>query len=185
MKERVRRMAAALAGDAGVPVTDAAWAAAFDRLGADGYFAREPDFPRAMAAYRAALAATPDTPPPPGFEPALSYRDRYEAWRRACPRPGVTEGLAWVAELFLRIQDSTPTVSEPAFAALAGWVRANEARLRGLADADGLVHLGDGTGAVLAEVLAAVGRGPQRPGAGAAAEMIRRLQARYGGEGAG
>ncbi len=69
LRARLERLAVALQGDVGLPVTDAAWAAVFERFGATGWFAGEPDFQRALAAYRAAIVANPETFPPPGFEP--------------------------------------------------------------------------------------------------------------------
>ncbi len=90
------------------------------------------------------------------------------------------EGRAWLAELFLRVYDGVPTVSEAEFEELTGWMRANEQRFTAMVDPDGLVDLGDGIGAVLAELLLRLTRGSRWSGAGEAGEMIRQLKARYG-----
>jgi len=66
------------------------------------------------------------------------------------------------------------------FEELASWVQENQERLRKLADHDGLVHLGDGTGAQI-PILRELQMGPQVPGAGAVAVIMRQLKARYGG----
>jgi hypothetical protein len=177
MTRRVSRARAGLSA----PASDAAWAAALAAVAADPRLAREPDFPRAVDALRAAAAADPLAAPPGWFEPALDPVDRFFAWCGTNPRPAVDAARAWAAELLLRAVDGTPLVTAAEFAELAAWVRGNEERLRGRADADGVVPLGDGSGAVLDEVLARFGRGPRWPGAGEAAEMARRLRARSGG----
>jgi len=180
---RLGRVAAAVHAGLAAPASDAAWVAALEAAGADPRAAREPDYARAVAALRAAVAADPLGPPPGWFEPGRSPPDRFVAWCRSRPRPGVEAARAWATELLLRALDGTPPVTNAEFEHLAAWMRANETRLRGLAGADGLVPLGDGSGAVLDGVLAALGCGPQWPGAGEVAEMVRRLRARYGGGG--
>lgn len=177
---RLGRVAAAVAAGLAEPASDAAWVAALEAVAADGRYAFGPDFPRAVAALRAAVGADPLGPPPAWFEPDGDPPGRFVAWCRVRPRAGVEAARAWTAELVLRAVDGTPPVTAAEFDELAAWVRASEARLRGRADTDGLVPVGDGSGAVLDEVLARFDRGPRWPGAGEAAEMVRRLRAWYG-----
>jgi len=180
---RLGRVAAAVHAGLTAPASDAAWVAALEAAAAEGRYPFGPDYARAVAALRAAAAADPLGPPPGWFEPGRSPPDRFMAWCRSRPRPGVEATRAWAAELLLRALGGTPPVTDAEFERLAAWVRANEMRLRTLADTDGLVPLGDGSGAVLDGVLAALGRGPRWPGAGEVAEIMRRLRARYGGGG--
>jgi hypothetical protein len=61
-----------------VGLSDPEWLAAFDRAAAEGFFAREPEFPAAIAAYRAAVAAAeriaPEVDPPRDFRPTHPRR---------------------------------------------------------------------------------------------------------------
>ena len=180
-RARVGRVAAAVAAGLSAPASDAAWVAAFAAAAGDPRIAREPDFPRAVDALRAAVAADPLGPPPGWFEPARDPVERFFAWCGANPRPAVDAARAWAAELLLPAVDGIPPVTAAEFAELAAWVRENEDRQRARAAVDGLVPVGDGSGAVLDEVLARFDRGPRWPGAGEAAEVARRLRARHGG----
>ena len=115
LRARLDRMAATLDGDTGTPVTDLAWAAEFEQTAKTGWFTGEPDFPRALATYRAAIAAHPETYPPMGFEPERAAWDRQERWRQLHPRPAVDAARAWLAELYLRVWEGVPTVREQEF----------------------------------------------------------------------
>jgi len=179
LRGRLDRLAKTMQGDAGMPVTDLGWAAEFEWAWATGCLAGEPDFPRALAAYRAAIAAHPETYPPIGFEPERAAWDRQERCQGLHPRPAVDAARAWLAELYLRVWEGVPTVSEQEFEELAGWVQENQEPLRKLADRDGLVHLGDGTGAKISVLVRELPMGPCVPGAGWVAVIMRQLKARY------
>ena len=180
-RQRLGRVAAAVRAGLVAPASDAAWAAALEAAGTDPGYDFAPDYAHAVAAFRAAVAEDPLGPPPAWFEPGLGPADRFGAWCRARPRPAVEAARAWAAELLFRAVDGIPPVTTTEFEQLAAWIRANQTRLQALADGDGLVPLGDGSGAVLDEVLERLGRGPRWPGAGEAAEVVRRLRARRGG----
>jgi hypothetical protein len=73
---RVRRLEARVGPPPAVELaglSDPEWLAAFARAAAEGFFAREPEFPAAIAAYRAAVAAAeriaPDVDPPRDYAP--------------------------------------------------------------------------------------------------------------------
>jgi hypothetical protein len=58
---------------------------------------------------------------------------------------------------------------------LRGLVQENQERLRGLADSDGLVHRGDGTGAKIPMLVKELPMGSRVPGAGQVAVIVRQL----------
>jgi hypothetical protein len=87
------------------PRTDAEWLAYLEEFGRRGYGRGEPDFPAALAAYRAAVEAggTAD-----GEHPDEWY---------------------WVLEIAHRVTAGKPPVTEAEFYELKAWFLANEARL--------------------------------------------------------
>jgi hypothetical protein len=101
--KRLEAYAAAHAARARPPETAADWLAAFERLGRQGYFDGEPDFPAALEAFRRAVAASgPD------------------AWD--------LEEWDWLSEMWKRASKGRPPVTEDEFDELAGWFRQNESR---------------------------------------------------------
>jgi hypothetical protein len=82
---RVKRLeshAAAHADRARGPETAADWLAAFERLGRQGFFDEEPDYPAALAAYREAVAAAgPGAGIPPEWDSLAAIYERVRAGR--------------------------------------------------------------------------------------------------------
>ncbi len=168
--------------DRNAPVTDADWLATFERVVADGVMADEPDLPRALAEYRAAIETAGESlNPPTDFQPGEKWGSRVEGWRIAHPIPAVDAARAWMVELFLRSTAGVPPVSEAEFADLAAWFGANESRLREAMTPSQLLDLGDGTRESLANLRWGIRQGPRASDAGRVAEKLRKAKARHGG----
>lgn len=122
--------------DLGDDLGDEDWLELFEALGREGHFAGEPDFPTALAFYRAALQraqAQTDPPfdPPPDFMPNLmdAPHQRRRNWRNHVRFPEVHAGWDWLAEILGRVLDGVPPVSTAEFDDLARWFSAHESRL--------------------------------------------------------
>src|SRR5262245_40275774 len=94
------------------PRSGAEWLAVFERLGREGWFDGEPDFPVALEAFRRVVAASgPD---------AWDLRE----WD-------------WLAEMYIRVSKGKPPVTEDEFDELVGWFRQNESRVDDVIDLGG------------------------------------------------
>jgi hypothetical protein len=162
------------------------WLAVYERLGRERVFDREPDFPRALALYRDALArahtsADPPFDPPPDFCPAARCaHSRRESWRSAERFPDLWGAFQWLGEMLRRAADGAPPVSEAEFAELAAWFAANDKRLCDLSRPTDLLDVGGGRATCCANVRFYLARGPRAGGAGRVTEDVRQLRARYG-----
>ena len=161
------------------------WLEAFERLGREGHFDCEPDFPKALASYRDALArahasADPPFDPPPEFMPEQRLPHvRLRLWRTKEKFPEVWAGLEWLSEMLSRVCDGVPPVSEGEFAELVAWFGAHEAGLAALAGPAELLEAGVHL-TWCASVRTSLAKGPRAEGSGRAAEDLRQLKARYG-----
>lgn len=187
MKPRLGKLAGrvetlAPIADRNAPVTDADWLATFERVATDGVMADEPDLPRALAEYRAAIEAAGESlNPPEDFKPGEKWESRVEGWRIAHPIPAVDTARAWMVELFLRSTDGVPPIPEAEFAELAAWFQANESTLREAMKPSDRLDLGDGTRESLTNLRWGIHQGPRATDAGIVAEKLRKAKARYGG----
>src|SRR5215831_15187995 len=91
-------------------LTEEGWLSLFEAWGREGHFSREPEFPEALAAYRAAVeqaqaGSDPPFDPPPDFMP--NTRDlphlRLLNWRTQYRFPDVCRGLTWLFEMLERV----------------------------------------------------------------------------------
>jgi hypothetical protein len=98
------------------PVTDDDWLAAFEAARADGLTAAAPDFARALAGFRWAIAADRAAGIPPRRPSQAGDSPAGKAWD-------------WLAEMYCRTLGGTPPTSEAEFAELAAWFGANNERL--------------------------------------------------------
>ena len=126
------------------------WLAGFEKFHKKGAFSSEPDFGTALDAYRAAIVRR---------KPAPSLNATLPEW-------------AWLHEMFMRVKDGKPAVTEAEFRELASWFRASHADTA----ADAPIDLGEGPAMRASEVLAALYRGPRRLGVTALVEGLRRLK---------
>ena len=167
---------------------DEDWLELFEVWGAEGHFAREPDFPMALAFYREALQraqAQTDPPfdPPDEFMPNLTDLPalRRLNWRNPVRFPDVHAGWDWLAEMLRREQEGIPPVSTAEFEELARWFQANEDRLYHASLPSHLLDLGAGRTTSLTNLRFGLRRGVKEYGAGELAEDLRRLRTRYAG----
>ena len=174
------------------------WLEQYAAWGAEGCFAHEPDFEKALAEYRGAieqarLSADPPWLPPADFEiGAIDGSWVREAIRRQNWRyrhfPQVAAALDWLDEMRWRTVHGIPPVSEAEFAELAAWHEANAARLDALADRSPPMQLLD-VGAIGDSLHRTRVRswmvkydlraGPRAEDSGRCAETIRRLRALF------
>jgi hypothetical protein len=136
------------------PRTDREWLARFEECGRLGLLDGEPDFPTAIEAYRAAIAAAEAE--------GRETRDLPQ-WN-------------WLCEMASRALDGRPPVTEAEFVDLGEWFEANQARL---AQDGGSVDQGDGESVSLANLRYAIGHGPRALGATEIVERLRPLRARF------
>ena len=111
--------------------------------------------------------------PPAKFRPLDSPRCRQRLWRTGDRFPDVRAGFEWLCEIFIRVHDSVPPVTEAEFAELAAWFRTHLDRLGTMCQPWELLELGDGEATSFGNVRwgiekgARVGRG-ERPPSGSA-----------------
>ncbi len=160
--------------------------AVFEYWGAEGDFDREPDFPRALAECRDAIARARAAADPP-FEPPVEFLPghpfphvRLARWRTRERFPEVHAALDWLGEMLDRLMDGIPPVSEREFAELVAWLAEHDAALGVLAGSTELLDVGNGRQVWCAHLRERLARGPRAQGAGRVAEDVRQLQARYG-----
>jgi hypothetical protein len=148
---RVRRLetyAAAHAARTHPPETAADWLVAFERLGRQGFFDGEPDFPAALGAYREAVAAAG-----PGGKGLREWE--------------------WLAAMYQRVRQGRPPVTEAEFRGLEGWFRQNEHRI----PFNRCVDLGGGRRVSVTNLRYDLQRGPRGSGATQVVEDLRGLRA--------
>jgi hypothetical protein len=105
---------------------------------------------------------------------------RRRNWRDGVRFPELHAAWLWLAEMARRVRDGVPPISEAEFAELAAWFWSNDARLFYPSLPSQLLELGDGRQTSNANVRHGLRKGPRVLGAGAVAEDVRRLRARYG-----
>jgi hypothetical protein len=155
--DRLEDRAAARPPAAPAPRDEEGWLASFEEWGREGHFDHEPDFPVALALFRAALARARASMDPP-FDPLPEFRPeqrfphiRLEMWRTKERFSEVCAGLDWLSEMLARLVQGIPPVSEAEFAELAAWFRVHDAALYALSlpsellDVGGTVGRGVGT----------------------------------------
>jgi hypothetical protein len=145
--QRLEAHAAAHADRARAPETAADWLTAFERLGRQGFFDEEPDFSVALAAYREAVAAAG-----PGGKGLREWE--------------------WLAEMYQRVRQGRPPVTEAEFRGLEGWFRQNEHRL----PFNRCVDLGGGRRVSVTNLRCDLQRGPRASGATQVVEDLRALR---------
>jgi hypothetical protein len=166
------------------------WLERFEAWSRAGVFAAEPDFPRALAFYRDALArakaqADPPFDPPADFMPHLADLPdaRLMNWRTRWRFPDVNAGWWWLSEMYDRATGGLPPVTEAEFRELADWFAANDEQLYQLALPSQLLDLGGGRKTSSANLRWGLTCGPRARGAGAVSEDLRRLRTVYREEG--
>jgi hypothetical protein len=192
-RARLKRLEAAVrralpAEDHADWLTEEDWLVQFEALGRAGFFATEPDFPSALAEYRAALEAAKARPDPP-FDPPAHFMPnlgdlphlRVLNWRNQYRFPELHTGWDWLSEMFGRVRDGISPVTEDEFRALAGWFEANADLLYERSRCTGLLEVGDGRQTTTANLRYQLRQGPRARGARQLAEDFRHLRARYGG----
>jgi hypothetical protein len=152
-----------------------------------GEFGHEPDFPRALAIYRAAikqaeLSTDPPFDPPEYFQPHERQYIRIEHWRAEDRFPAVREAREWLNEMRFRALMGVPPVSEAEFAELAAWFADNEKRLDAIAPPSSLLLIDKGCRICCWEVRYRLRQGPRADGSGRVAEEIRQFRKRYSQE---
>jgi hypothetical protein len=167
-------------------LTEQQWLDLFERLGRDGVFAAEPDFPAALAEYRLALQTAltqtdPPFDPPADFMPNLADLPhlRLLNWRTESRFPDLWRAWTWLAEMLDRVVEGIPPVSDAEFTQLADWFVANEKRLSRWTDAGGSVDLGQVRKVSCGNLRYAIGQGWRATGAGRVAADIRQLRGRF------
>jgi hypothetical protein len=186
------------------PKTAEEWLAAFEAMGREGVFEREPDFPRALASSREAVR---DPTSPPYYTHAGRRRplpERYggsgfvrvddegelipdgvDACRGTHCRvtSAAQEGWTWLAGMVLRVARGVPTVAEAEFQALTDWLGAALKDVDGASLEEVLIDLRTAFGTIYQAIplylwTSMRDGGPRGLDAGQQAEAVRRLQAR-------
>ena len=171
------------------PFDEADWLAWFTQAGQDKHFAREPDFPVALAMLkdeltRAKASTDPPFDPPEDVQSEQRYPHiRRENWRHAGRFPALCEASGWLREMDHRLTHGIPPCCEAEHAELASWFAEHESGLDAVAkqlDPDGLMPVGNGRRVTCWHVRFWLREGPRGEGSGRVAEEIRQLKARYG-----
>jgi hypothetical protein len=118
------------------------WVILFERLEAEGYWAGESDYPVAINLYKSQVEAGDS-------------------------RPQGTYAWEWLCEMYERVRDGVPGVTEAEYNELKDWYMRNES----------VVHDGD----VRYAFINTYRRGPRRFGATATVERLRALRAAHPG----
>jgi hypothetical protein len=92
---------------------DSDWLSHYEKLGADGFFVSEPDYPVAIQLYRNQVAA-------------------------GDLRPQATYACMWLHEMYERVRDGIPAITESEYNMLDSWYKRNSLAIRGGRDADPL-----------------------------------------------
>lgn len=181
-----RQAARAEAEDARWP-TDEHWLARYEGMGREGYFAAEPDFLEALAAYgeavrRAQAGHNPPWEPWPSFLPGLADRPNLRRWywRDRDQFPELTDARLWLIELDFRVAFGAPPVGAAEWRALGQWFEANAERMERQALPAPYFDLGAGRLISSANVRHDLARGFRACGAGRLAQDLRRLKELYG-----
>jgi hypothetical protein len=158
------------------------WLERFDCWEQAGHFAAEPDFPTALAGYRATVqqaraARDPPFEPPDYYLPASPLRQRRRDWRRGRHYPAVDAAWWWLFEMLRRVAQHKPPVTEAEFQALAAWFEAQEEA--GLFPRDHVFDLGGGRNSSVGNIRFSLAGGPRAMGVTELVEDLRLLQARY------
>lgn len=170
------------AADADEPPDEEGWLAIFARWGDEGFFAAEPDFPRALAEYRDALtrAKAQTDPPfdvPADFDASIPSAElRRHRWRTRERFPEVWDGWMWLAVIAERVWSDVPPVTEVEFADLAAWFDANQDRLYQASLPSQILDLGNGKRTSVTDLRWGVMQGPRDTRAGEVAELLRLLR---------
>ncbi len=168
-------------------LTEEEWLTLFEEWGRQGYFDREPEFPIALACYRDALQRAAVQADPP-FDPPVDFMLhlidlpdlRLLNWRDTTRFPEVHAAWDWLAEMFRRVHDGIPPVTQAEFAELAAWFNGNEHRLYHESLGSELLDVGAGRKTTTTNIRYALSGGPRASGAGEVAEDVRQLIARHG-----
>jgi hypothetical protein len=153
------------------------------KLGRQGYFKGEPDFPVALEFFRNALAKAaaqthPPWNPPYNFFPPESGRDRLRKWRYPDRFPEVLAASCWLMEMYIRIRDGISPVTEAEFNDLVRWFRDHLSELGLLPDSP-VFYSEDGWSATPIEILDGLHTCWRTIGAGDLAEDLRHVKRRY------
>jgi hypothetical protein len=101
----------------------------YERLGREGYFARETDFPTALKEYRAAL----DGARALGITARPVYEYEFVMYPPKTPKERVSRDVrkawSWLTEMWLRVDDGLPPVTRAEAEGLNAWLDANHKRL--------------------------------------------------------
>jgi hypothetical protein len=155
----------------------------FTKLGKQGYFKREPDFPVALDFFRNALAKAtaqthPPWNPPHDFLPRESRFDRLMEWRYPDRFPEVRIGFLWLAEMRTRIEKGTPPVTEAEFNDLARWFHEHHTELELLSNSQ-IFDFEDGRTTTTSKIVDGLQKGCRMFGAGQLAQDLRHLKSLY------
>jgi hypothetical protein len=158
------------------PQTDEEWLGVFEAWGRLGYFAGEPDFPAAVAYHRQTIqdAARSDPPfyPPDDFLPGRPENERRRDWRRARCYPDVDKSLFWLYEMYKRVRDGKPPVTEVEYRQLEQWFCDNEHRV----PANEGLDIGGGRRVDRTNLRYSLRSGPRGSGATEVVEDLRALR---------
>ena len=164
---------------------DEEWLVVFTNWGTADGLAREPDYPKAWAAYRQAIEeaqAQVDPPfdPPPSFLPGRDRHARFRAWRDWPRFTAVRDSWSWLAAMGMRFYRNEPPLSEAEFASLANWFEANVDRLDRLAGGSQLLEWRPGESTTTTNIRCGIHSGPRSYDAAGWAEILRALRGRHG-----
>lgn len=128
----------------------------FERLGACGAFASEPDFPAALDAFCREVEH--------GERPLLASRSAY----------------FWLVEMLQRVREGIPAVTTAEFGELAAWLSSADQRLYEASLPSQILDLGDGRNTTVANLRYGVWLGPRASGVTEMVADLRRLRERFG-----
>lgn len=142
LKQRLERAEQVEAGMGPVPEplpTAAEWLAWFEGLAAAGYLATEPDHPKALADFRAALAAWQERAPAAAGRPGTLHQPDPNPWPA-----DLRDAFAWFGSMVRRVREGQPWPDTGDVYDLRKWFRAHRDDLQG-AKLNGRVTLSDGS----------------------------------------